>query len=506
MDLFDLEGIDIEKLSFRDRDRLKLLLDEYTRRKARDSFGAFCIRRGYMPAAHHRLLIDRLEKLERGEIRSLMVCMPPGSAKSIYSSILYPPWFLGRNPGLLVLAASNTLELAERFGRKARGIVSEADYFETFGTKLSEESGAAARWELTNGSEYFAGAVGGSIVGRRADLLVLDDVVKNREEVESTLQRDKVWDWYKSDVLTRLKPGARKAFVNTRWHEDDLPGRILENEKGWEVLILEMENTKEDDPLGRKIGERLWPEWFTEEMVSTAKEDIGVWNSLYQQNPVPLGGGEFKSEWIEYYDTRPNKGDVAVLMLVDPAGDKGVKSDYTAIWIIGVGADGNYYVLDIVRDKLDLGERTDKVFELHRKWKPRVVRYEEYGLQSDISHIKMEMDRRVYRFKIQKVAGTRISKEDRIRRLIPIFREGKMVFPREHIYIYNNKHVDLVRVFIQEELEKFPVSKHDDLLDSLSRLVEPGLLIPKQESEEEKRMIVELHESAFEPFDPEYGY
>ena len=178
-----------------------------TKIEAKDHLRVFAGRNGYTPAKHHQLIIDHLEALERREIQNLLVVVSPGAGKSIYSSILFPAWYLGRNPKHMVLAASNTMELAERFGRKVRGLVAGQDFGEIFnGVGLSEESAAAARWETTQGGEYFSVGIGGSIVGRRGDILVLDDVVRSKEDVESEQLREKVWQWYVADVVTRLKP------------------------------------------------------------------------------------------------------------------------------------------------------------------------------------------------------------------------------------------------------------------------------------------------------------
>jgi predicted phage terminase large subunit-like protein len=194
-------------------------------------------------------------------------------------------------------------------------------------------------------------------------------------------------------------------------------------------------------------------------------------------------------------------------MLVDPANDKSKKSDYTAIWVIGVGGDDNFYVMDIVRDRLNLAERVDMVFKLHRRWRPAEVRYERFGMQTDIDYLKIEMDRRSYRFRIREVAGTRISKEDRIRRLVPYMRNGRVIFPHEFYYTDSSGNSkDLVRHFIEEELIMFPLGKHDDLIDSLSRLAEPGLVLPKHVPEEDRRLMFNNEDAEFTPLDPVLGY
>src|SRR6185437_7783738 len=219
-----------------------------------------------VPAAHHRLLIEKLEAVESGKIARLMVFMPPGSAKSTYASILFPPWFLGRNPGLSVIGASHAGELAERFGRRVRNLVGSGEFRRVFGFGLSGDNAAAGRWETAKGGEYYAVGVDASVTGRRADLGIIDDPVKGRAEADSESIRQRTWDWYKADFWPRLKPGGRIVLIQTRWHVDDLAGRLLEEaEHGgerWEVLSLPAE-ARADDPLGRAVGAPLWPEWFT---------------------------------------------------------------------------------------------------------------------------------------------------------------------------------------------------------------------------------------------------
>jgi predicted phage terminase large subunit-like protein len=278
------------------------------RRNARRSFQTFIeyLDIGFAPAAHHRLLIGALEAVERGEIDRLMVLMPPGSAKSTYASQLFPPWFMGRNPQASVLGVSNTTDLAERFSRRARNIASLRRYRNVFEFGVSENSKSAGNWENERGGEFFAAGVGSAIAGRRADLGLIDDPIKTREEADSERVRQKQWDWYVNDFTTRLKPGARQILIQTRWHEDDLGGRILEREANrWHVMKLPMVAT-DHDPLGRKPGERLWPEWFTDEMVEQAKLDVRSWNALYQQNPVPDEGDYFKRDDFMEYDVLPD--------------------------------------------------------------------------------------------------------------------------------------------------------------------------------------------------------
>ena len=307
--------------------------------------------------------------------------------------------------------------------------------------------------------------------------LLMDDLVKSREVADSKTERDKTWEWYRNDLLTRLKPNATQVLVMTRWHHDDIAGRILETYGStWEVVKVPM-LAEPGDILGRPEGGLLWPEWFTEEMVSRAQSDPRSWAALYQQTPQVDGGGDFKPDWLQYYNGTVDHRNMAKVMLVDPASSKEKTSDFTAIWVVGLGEDENYYVLDMVRDRLNLTERADMVFKLHRKWRPSQVRYERYGMMGDIDYLKSEMKRRVYRFNLYEVAG-KLKKEERIRRLIPLFERGKVYLPETFHGFVCGEQRDLVEDFIAEEYKPFPMGKHDDMLDSLARLAEPNLPLP----------------------------
>jgi predicted phage terminase large subunit-like protein len=298
---------------------------------------------GFTPAAHHKLLIGALEAVERREIDRLMVLMPPGSAKSTYTSVLFPPWFMGRNPQASVLGVSNTTDLAERFSRRARNIASLPRYRNVFGYGVAENTKSAGNWETEQGGEFFAAGVGSAIAGRRADLGLIDDPIKTREEADSDRVRQKQWDWYVNDFTTRLKPGARQILIQTRWHEDDLGGRILEREANrWVVMKLPM-IAGIDDPLKRQPGERLWPEWFTDEMVTSAKMDVRAWNALYQQDPAPETGDYFERDFFNEYTEAPanlHKYGASDYAVTEGGGD------YTEHGMFGLDFNNDIYVLD----------------------------------------------------------------------------------------------------------------------------------------------------------------
>lgn len=455
------------------------------RRKARENFLDFAkliMPADQQPQLHHEFICNDLQKMVDGEILREILVLPPGSAKSTMASWLFPTYFLGRFPKASVIAASHTAGFAERWGRRCRNLLAEDVYKSVFpGTQVASDSAAAGQWSTTAGGEYTAIGAGGRVQGRRADLLIIDDPIGSREDADSKLIRDQLWQWYKFDLFPRLKPNARVIVCQTRYHQEDLAGMLLATEgEKWNQLHVRMEAVEGfHDPLGRAPGERLWKEWFTQEMVDDAKKDPRTWTSLYQGDPTPIGGGALKKSWVQYYDS-PDFAGMPKIMLVDPSGGRNKeKSDFTAIWVLALGEDENIYVCDILRDRLNLTERTEAVFRLHKKWKPVQVRFEVYGLQSDVEHIKTVQNQRNYRFAITEVGGTRISKEDRILRLVPYFERGRFWFPRQFNYTdYSGQVKDLVHVFIEEELCVFPVGAHDDMLDALSRIAEPTLSLP----------------------------
>src|SRR5579864_4659698 len=232
---------------------LQMTRAERTYRRLKGSFTEWCTHCGLHPASHHRLLISELEKVARGETKNLAVFMPPGSAKSTYASILFPPWLLA-NSSWNILAASHTSELASRWGRRIRNLILE--HAAELRIDLSPDSKSADRWVLTSGAEYYAAGVGTGIAGFRAKLGLIDDPIRSRQDADSELIRDRIWDWYINDFRTRLVPGAAKSLIQPRWSEDDLAGRALQHED-WKVICLPALAEK-DDPLDRAIGEPLW--------------------------------------------------------------------------------------------------------------------------------------------------------------------------------------------------------------------------------------------------------
>ena len=396
------------------------------------------------------------------------------------ASEFFPAWYMGKQPNKQVIHATYAQELADGFGRKIRNQIG-GDLFRAMfpGVSLQADSSAAARFhvhsELNPGQDgvYHAVGIGGAATGRGADLLLIDDPIKGREEAESENNREKMKDWYRSVAYTRLMPNGAIVLIQTRWHEDDLMGWLLEEHahENWDVLSL---------PAIQEDGTALWPESYPLDRLNTICETVGPrdWQALYQQSPRASSGAEFKRTWIQYYEVPPARSSLTVLLLVDPASGKRETNDFTSIWAVGLGHDNNYYVLDMVRDRLNLTERADAVFRLHRKWQPIEVRYERYGMMADIEYLRQEMNRRSYRFALKEVGGI-TSKVDRIRRLVPLFEMNRFWLPIElHYTDVTGKVHELVNQFIEHEFLAFPVGRHDDMLDALARIAEPTMDTP----------------------------
>lgn len=405
------------------------------------------------------LLLQKLEAVSRGEIDRLAVFMPPGAAKSTYASILYAPWHLACHPGHSVIAASHTAELAEKWGRRVRNLIGE--HGPALGVSLARNALAAGRWETTRGGEYFAAGVGGAIVGRRADLAVIDDPVRSREDADSRTLRDKVWDWYKSDLYTRLKPGGRIVLIQTRWHEDDLAGRLLAEQAAggdrWEVISLPA-LAETDDPLGRAVGEPLWPEWEDDAALERKRRAVGPrdWSALYQQRPAPEDGDYFRAEWLKPYATPPERSTLRVYGGSDYAvtADGG---DYTVHVVIGLDPEGRMYLLDLWRRQAASDTWIEAFCDLVRQWKPLGWAEEQGQIKAGIGPF---LDRRQRERKAYVARDAFPARGDKAVRAQSI--RGRMALDGLYVPINAPWYADF-----RSELLSFPAGKHDDQVDAL---------------------------------------
>jgi predicted phage terminase large subunit-like protein len=465
------------------------------RRQARESlldYIAYC-ELGFTPAAHHRLILRELEAVERGAVPRLMVCLPPGAGKSHYVSMVFPAWFLGRNPKKSIIAASHTQELAERFGRRVRNIYASPAHRNVFGVGIAADSGAAGRWETEPGGEYFATGVGGSVAGRRADLGIIDDPVRSREDADSDLRRERVWEWYINDFVPRLKPGAGQIVVSTRWHEDDLAGRLLEREAGmWRVIELPMEALP-DDPLGRKPGERLWPEWFTAEMVETAKKDVRAWNALYQQRPACEQGDFFKLEWFAAF-ARFSNPDLKYYGASDYAVTEG-GGDYTEHGIFALDPMGMIYVVDWWRGQTAPDVWIERQCDLIRRYRPLCWFGEAGPIRRAVEpYLLRRMNERQTYCRLEWLPSVH-DKATRCRAFQALASIGRVMVLAEAPW----------RAELLGQLTRFPAGRYDDGVDVCSLLGRGLEMLPPALSASEQSGGRRLHQVEYDPFAAVWG-
>jgi len=323
---------------------------------------------GFLPARHHDLLCSKLELVCSGAIDRLMVLMPPGHAKSMYVSRIFVPYWFANHQRTSVIASSNTSDLAETFGRRVRNLVHRER--DCLGFTLQADSKSAGRWETSRGGEYFAAGINGgngtTITGRRVDLGIIDDPVRNRQEARNATVQNKIMDYYRTEFTTRLKPEARIILVMTRWDVLDLGGQ-LEDEMSsggdqWEILRLPAlaedpaqsteENPIGEDPLGRKPGEALWPEEYDADTLERRRITIGEldFSALYQQRPKPPKGLLFDVDKIAVLSKVPEMRQV--IRSWDLAATKQVGSndpDWTVGLKLGRTVDDKYVVMDVQR-------------------------------------------------------------------------------------------------------------------------------------------------------------
>src|SRR6185312_6452113 len=420
---------------------------------------------GFEPARHHKLLIDGLEKIERGEIKRLAVFMPPGSAKSTYASILFPAWLMQRQPQANILAASHTTELAEKWGRRVRNLI--ALNSKLLGVDLAQDNQAAGRWALTSGAEYYAAGVGTGIAGFRAKFGIIDDPIRSRQDADSELIRDRIWDWYINDFRTRLIPGAAEILIQTRWSEDDLAGRAL-NHQAWHEICLPA-IAEPNDPLGRWVGEPLWDDdnyGYGNQLLELRKNTPArTWSALYQQQPAPDEGDYFKADWLKPYIKAPDRKTLQVYGASDYAvtADGG---DHTVHVVVGIDPEDRMYLLDLWRKQADSEAWVKAWCDLVIEHKPIGWAEETGQIRSGVGPWLDKEARRRKAYCAREQFPTRGDKSVRAQSI-----RGRMSAEGLYVDINAPWYPEL-----RSELLSFPAGKHDDQVDALGLL---GQLIDK---------------------------
>ena len=283
---------------------------------------------------HHQIIAEEFEAIAAKKHKRLIVNMPPRHTKSEFASYLFPAWMIGRNPKMKLMQVSHNAELATRFGSKVRNLMETEDYKNIFGdVKLREDSKAKGRWETNHGGEYFAAGVGGSITGRGADLLIIDDPHTEQDSMSDSAM-DRAYDWYSSGPRQRLQPGGSIVVVMTRWAKDDLTGRLIKAQgepksDQWRTISF---------PAILESGNPVWPEYWNIEELESVKASVTPknWNAQYMQDPTSEEGAIIKRDWWQDWDSDRIPALKHVIQSYDTAFSKKETSDYSAITTWGI--------------------------------------------------------------------------------------------------------------------------------------------------------------------------
>ena len=455
----------LDKLPADVRREFALLANRYGEKKKQDTiqtdFLSFVrhVWPDFIEGSHHKRIADKFNKLASGEIKRLIINMPPRHTKSEFGSYLLPAWMVGKNPKLKIIQSTNTTELSVRFGRKAKALIDSPEYQKVFKTKLREDSQAAGKWETAQGGEYYAAGVGSAITGRGADLLIIDDPHSEQDAMNSQAL-ERTYEWYTSGPRQRLQPGGSIIVIMTRWNEKDLTGRLLGAQKEikadqWEVVEF---------PAILPSGKPVWPEYWKLDDLESVKASIPLskWNAQYMQNPTSEEGALIKREWWRDWDKDEMPMLEHVIQSYDTAFMKKQTADYSAITTWGVfrpdeDSPPNLILLDAIKERYEFPELRRIALEQYGYWNPETVIIESKASGLPLTYELRKMGIPVINFTPSK--GN--DKHTRVNAVSPLFESGLIWAPKEMEFAQE----------VIEECAAFPYGDHDDLVDSMTQAV-----------------------------------
>ena len=412
----------------------------------------------FIEGSHHKTISEKFNKLANGEIKRLIINMPPRHTKSEFASNLLPAWMIGRKPDLKIIQTTHTTELAVRFGRKAKTLIDSPEYQQVFKTRLKEDSQAAGKWETSQGGEYYAAGVGSAITGRGADLLIIDDPHSEQDAMNGAAL-EKAYDWYTSGPRQRLQPGGSIVLVMTRWNSKDLTGALLRSQKEiksdeWHVVEF---------PAILPSGKPVWPEYWKLDELERVKASlsVGKWNAQWMQNPTSEEGSIIKREWWNVWAEDHIPKLHHVIQSYDTAFLKKETADYSAITTWGVfyptqDSGPNLILLDALKGRYEFPELKRVAKEQYDYWKPETVVIESKASGLPLTYELRKMNIPVVNFSPSK--GN--DKHARVNAVAPLFESGQIWAPEQK--------------FAEEVIEEcaaFPYGDHDDLVDSMTQAV-----------------------------------
>lgn len=414
---------------------------------------------GFIHGRHHALMARKFEQIANGEIKRLIINMPPRHTKSEFASFMLPAWFLGKFPGKKIIQCSNTAELAVGFGRKVRNLVDSEVYAKIFpNVALRSDSKAAGRWSTNANGEYFAIGVGGTVTGKGADLLIIDDPHSEQEAALAAGDPsvyDKVFEWYTSGPRQRLQPGGSIVVVMTRWAKRDLTGRILQSMVDrdgdeWEIIEL---------PAILPNEKPLWPEFWSFDELSKLRVELPLskWQAQYQQDPTSEEGALVKREWWQEWESDIPPPCQFIIQSWDTAFTKSERADYSACTTWGVfykdenENDPHIILLDALKERMEFPELKARALEYYQEWQP-----DAFIIEAKASGAPLVFELRRMGIPVQEFTPTRGNdKISRLNSVTDLFASGKVWAPRKRW-----------AEEVIEEMAAFPNSDHDDLVDS----------------------------------------